>query len=695
MPTDKKWASKWPTTLDWNFDFYKLLHADGQHLPLGNFKGKPMPKIAIVGAGIAGIFAARELIKAGCTTIDIYEASERLGGRTYSIKAKRQKTTFEMGAMRIPFFKTNANDAENCILGYLKELYGLETKDFPMPGGDVCWTAAYINDGSGILGNSETPKLLTWKKNFAPTDSSTHPNPFTHKKNMAKLGLGELRRIDKAWENFASVFKDTVRDKYNSLSLKEWKSYWQRIVTYYQAKDFRQLVFEENITTPYRKNPSATNRSGKKLKTLLDKGNFGGLGLTNDQATTFFTIGAGDGGWGAFYDISSLYVIRVLLGGYGADHKLIVGRNVAEVDGKTKPFPYADEKFHDSSGNPLDKPEFLGVQSFAECLFYLGINQVEDITDSIYQQAIDPKSAINFFTNEAVQDITKLTDTQNSNSKGKIKLTSKNYCHTYDAVILTTPTWATQVNLDLKFPKEQLPHYVMQSMKFSHWINSCKVFFPLKERFWDTDEFPQVILTDTFLQDIYIYAAVDNDPGVLLASYTWEDNSMKMLGFRDDKELADICLRKLDEIFAKCAYKKPGTEEPLVISTMVNRDSPVIVHWAKKPTYAGCSKLYRQNNETENYRLLNYNRFNENKKKGKKYHDSNLYFAGEAYSVEGGWIEPAVRLAVDAVIHLIKNNGVLRPEIDYDEYVALTATEYLDGSKKKSVPRNSKLKETK
>ena len=34
-----------------------------------------------------------------------------------------------------------------------------------------------------------------------------------------------------------------------------------------------------------------------------------------------------------------------------------------------------------------------------------------------------------------------------------------------------------------------------------------------------------------------------------------------------------------------------------------------------------------------------------------------IYFAGEGFSVEGGWTEPALRGALDAVVHLIDNSG--------------------------------------
>ncbi|WP_353268768.1 FAD-dependent oxidoreductase [Gemmatimonas sp.] len=258
------------------------------------------------------------------------------------------------------------------------------------------------------------------------------------------------------------------------------------------------------------------------------------------------------------------------------------------------------------------------------------------------------------------------------NGGGPLKVTTKHHpAREYDAVVLTTPTWATQMNLDLRFPPNAVSTKVMHSMRSSHWINSCKVFFPLKRRFWDGSGFPSVVLTDTFIQDVYIYAADKNDPGVLLASYTWEDNAMKMLGFDSDVILAQSCLRKLDEIFERSMITDTD-DKPIRISDYVDpRHEPIVVQWAKKPSYAGCAKLYRRNNESENNDLLTFNR---------EHKACRLYFAGEAYSLEGGWIEPATRTALDAVLHIIHDHGgVLAQGLDIGDYERLTDTSYLTG----------------
>lgn len=195
--------------------------------------------------------------------------------------------------------------------------------------------------------------------------------------------------------------------------------------------------------------------------------------------------------------------------------------------------------------------------------------------------------------------------------------------------------------------QKELPFSVTYSMKESHWITSCKVFYPLNERYWEKSNIPQVIATDTYLQGIYGYAVetkhIKTDPGVLLVSYTWEDDANKFIAEKDDTAFAKKCLRELDKILINCENIKTP------ISPYVDTSKPVVIHWAKMPTYRGCAKLYREMTWNQDYQLLRYNQ--EYSK------DSGLYFAGEAFSVEGGWTEPALRSALDAVIHVIKNTG--------------------------------------
>jgi monoamine oxidase len=59
-------------------------------------------KIIIVGAGMAGLVSASLLKQAG-HDVTILEASERMGGRIYTLRADfRDEQYLEAGAMRIP-----------------------------------------------------------------------------------------------------------------------------------------------------------------------------------------------------------------------------------------------------------------------------------------------------------------------------------------------------------------------------------------------------------------------------------------------------------------------------------------------------------------------------------------------------------------------------------------------------------------
>jgi len=123
----------------------------------------------------------------------------------------------------------------------------------------------------------------------------------------------------------------------------------------------------------------------------------------------------------------------------------------------------------------------------------------------------------------------------------------------------------------------------------------------------------------------------------------------------DEKGLVKKGLDELDRILCQCENIKTP------ISPYVDTSQTAVIHWAKMPSYRGCAKLYREMSWNEDYALLKYHQnFSKN---------SGLYFAGEAFSVEGGWTEPAFRTALDAVIHVIKNtDGTFLNNFQYSDY---------------------------
>src|SRR3546814_1524304 len=86
-------------------------------------------------------------------------------------------------------------------------------------------------------------------------------------------------------------------------------------------------------------------------------------------------------------------------------------------------------------------------------------------------------------------------------------------------------------------------------MAQQHLIASCKVVLPLSRAYWRTgSSIPQIIVSDTFVQDAYgVNWSSDANDAAILASYTWEDDALKLLS-TDNNALASQVLAELDTI---------------------------------------------------------------------------------------------------------------------------------------------------
>lgn len=130
------WAARFPNPPDLCFDYRRLLEQDG-----GVARATaPEHRICIVGAGVAGLTAARELLRCGFTRVTLIEQSQRVGGRHLTVankswSAQHRSTPFEMGAMRMPFFNRTGEPpkAGHSLMAYYAELFDLTLSDFPNP----------------------------------------------------------------------------------------------------------------------------------------------------------------------------------------------------------------------------------------------------------------------------------------------------------------------------------------------------------------------------------------------------------------------------------------------------------------------------------------------------------------------------------------------------------------------------------
>ena len=159
------WGGRFPNPPDLCFDYRRLVEQ-----PSGIASTtRPDHKICIVGAGVTGLTAARELLRCGFTHITLLEQSHRIGGRHLSVVNRGQSpslgsTPFEMGAMRMPLFNIAGEPPTEgrSLMAYYCKLFGLHLTDFPNPGTPhVHSTGIYLREG--LLEGQPEPQMLIWK----------------------------------------------------------------------------------------------------------------------------------------------------------------------------------------------------------------------------------------------------------------------------------------------------------------------------------------------------------------------------------------------------------------------------------------------------------------------------------------------------------------------------------------------------
>ena len=601
------WAARFPNPPDLCFDYRKLLEQPGGIASITNTSHR----ICIIGAGVTGLVAARELLRCGFTDITLIEQSCRIGGRHLTITRSAPQgnaisTPFEMGAMRMPFFNTDdeAPEEGRSLMAYYSQLFGLKTSDFPNPGtATVNATGIYLQEG--LLAGTQSPQLLIWD------NQNGHTPPPTD----------QLQTVAGKWQSFAHRMTRQVAAVYGS---SEWQRMWAAIVKFYQDISFRDLVRLAPLAQWNKKDP----------------GNFGGLGLNAEESRIFYSIGIGDGSWGAFYDVCSLYPIRTAIFGFSSHLQLIHGR--VNDHGIPRESPHLNvDVVRDTAGLEFAGPRYLGLAALDECLLYM---PVEDERDSFYQHSLRRGAGLLMGSR-----VTKLAKQESGRTRVYFESHSRDVTQSmaddFDSVILTLPSWLIETQLELEgFSRQELPYPIINAYKTAHWETSCKVYAPLKKSFLtSTTSIPQILVTDSFVHDVYMYRYNDHyyDDCILL-SYTWEDDATKLASFAD-KDLVQKCINELDRILLNCS----NVQERL--SPYIDADKAVVQHWVTDRNALGCDKLYRPGTYSDAVSLMSYNR-----EYGTR---SGLYLSGESFSVDAGWTEPCLRGAVDAVIHICNKTG--------------------------------------
>ncbi|MED6268448.1 hypothetical protein CHARACLAT_022539 [Characodon lateralis] len=195
-----------------------------------------------------------------------------------------------------------------------------------------------------------------------------------------------------------------------------------------------------------------------------------------------------------------------------------------------------------------------------------------------------------------------------------------------DVVLVTTTTRAA-LYMDFDPP---LSIQKMEALRSVHYDSSTKILLTFSERFWEKDGIKGgKSITDRPSRFIYYpsHGFPGNDSiGVLLASYTWSDDSLLFLG-ASDEELKELALRDLALLHGE------GVRS-LCTGVLVKK-------WSQDPYSHGAFALLTP------YQHLEYaaELFSS---------EDRVHFAGEHTGFSHAWIETAMKSAIRAAANINK-----------------------------------------
>lgn len=354
------------------------------------------------------------------------------------------------------------------------------------------------------------------------------------------------------------------------------------------------------------------SRDAKRLKEIWDElvrryddETFYGF-LTRSEAFKSFTlreifgqVGFGTGGWDTDYPSSILEILRVVLTAADDNHRGIVG-GAQQLPVRLWERPVPDAA-HWPSGTSVQDLHNGGV----------------------------PRPAVREL-HRAAQNQFRIVD-------------ADGVTETFPAVVYTAQSWMLLSNI--KTDETLLPPEHYTAVERTHYMGSSKVFVLVDRSFWkdiDPDtgrEVMSMTLTDRMSRGTYLLDQGDDKPGLICLSYTWADDSLKLLPLDADAR-AEIMLDSLSKIY-------PGVD----IRSHVIAD-PVTISWETEKHFMGAFKANLPGHYRYQRRL--YTHFIQDEFDPEH---RGLFLAGDDISWTAGWAEGAVTTALNAVWGVMHHFG--------------------------------------
>lgn len=497
-------------------------------------------RVAIVGAGAAGIVAAYELFRAGLNPV-VFEATDRIGGRNHSHRFGRAPATSaalaELGAMRVP--------ASCAVFFHYARLLDLTFTSFPDPG--------------------SVPTTLHYRGvNYRWNPGDDAPGPFA--------------AIARAFGAFSNQLTEPVWTPWKAGDREGVRMAWQALIDRYADVSFLTALAQ-----------------GIPEWSPADLDAFGALGM-------------GSGGFGPVYGIGFLEILRILVNRWEIDQKL---------------------------------PQ-LGIGGLTSQLYHRKVKRPDGTTASLADiQSVRLNSPV--------------TGLDSVGGKVVVRFSPPGgpAVETFPATVVATTSHAMAfmgltVSPEAGEPAEPpvLSAGVKSALRNLPLMTSSKLFIRTRDKFWRraTDGMPQTIQTDELPRGIYCLDYPQTDEGVVLISYTWGDDSNRLLARspRDRFGVFKDIIGRIDQTFA---------------SHLVPMDDEIVaIDWQSSDHYFGAFRLNQPGDEPHLHQA--YYQFLDVLTPAA---DRGVYLAGDSVSWAGGWTEGALQTGLNAACAAAKRIGAALP----------------------------------
>ncbi|KAI9625833.1 hypothetical protein H4Q26_016081 [Puccinia striiformis f. sp. tritici PST-130] len=226
----------------------------------------------------------------------------------------------------------------------------------------------------------------------------------------------------------------------------------------------------------------------------------------------------------------------------------------------------------------------------------------------------------------------------------------------YDLVIIGNTTRAANVKMRYisSYSNKILSKAASTAVNNISMISSTKVFARVK-KFWNEENkenYPRVILSDTKASQLYTLDYGHPEYGMVLLTYAWGDLSDQIMTVKDDKELYRILKNQIHEIMRNSEFADYAEQ-----LAPVEENDIRVVHWQLDPTTLGAFALAMPGQA----RMI-ADAFYDFKSLSEDKDHSGVLLNGDSITFEGGWVEGALRTAMNVTSAIMLKYGSVEQE---------------------------------